>query len=257
MNILIKTIDFIQNLIFTKHCPVCDELTDVFKPETVCQYCLDEIKIIGNNTYSYPNIDILKSFLIYNGYARQCLLNFKMYQNVQSGKFLADQMYEIIKDIPEIKNADFVMFIPYTKVKTGRGYNSAEFLAKRIAKKLKKPILEKCLVKTRENLSQTQCLNAKERFKNVQNTFSCADRQLVKKKNIILIDDVYTTGATMKTCAKLLKNAGASAIYGVTAEKTDFGEKNEQIKNKKFANKRFFMSEAKLTAMRNRHLKYK
>ena len=59
-------------------------------------------------------------------------------------------------------------------------------------------------------------LNARERRKNVRNAFRITNEHLIEDKNVILVDDVFTTGATMRECSKMLKKAGAGDIYGVT-----------------------------------------
>ena len=63
---------------------------------------------------------------------------------------------------------------------------------------------------------QTEMKNYERRVKNVQNCFTIKDKNLIADKNIILIDDVYTSGATMKEAARILKTAGAKKILGLT-----------------------------------------
>jgi ComF family protein len=96
-----------------------------------------------------------------------------------------------------------------------RGFNQSEEIAKELAKNLNIPLLSGCLVKNKETLNQME-LKKEERLKNVKNAFSVKNSEAIKNKNILLIDDVYTTGATMEECARVLKQAGAGKVFGVT-----------------------------------------
>jgi ComF family protein len=99
------------------------------------------------------------------------------------------------------------------KKKKKRGFNQSEEIAKVISEATKIENDFNCIIKIKDNKSQTE-LTKKERFENVKNTFKIVKN--VKNKNILLLDDVYTTGATMEECAKSLKESGASKVWGVT-----------------------------------------
>ena len=71
------------------------------------------------------------------------------------------------------------------------------------------------LVKVKRNPSQTR-LTREERLKNVKNVYKVRDPQILKDKSIRLLDDVFTTGATLNECAKVLKKAGARRVEGIT-----------------------------------------
>jgi ComF family protein len=110
---------------------------------------------------------------------------------------------------------DFILMpIPLSdKKKKKRGFNQSEEIAKVISEATKIENDFNCIIKIKDNKSQTE-LTKKERFENVKNTFKIVKN--VKNKNILLLDDVYTTGATMEECAKSLKESGASKVWGVT-----------------------------------------
>ena len=95
-----------------------------------------------------------------------------------------------------------------------RGYNQSEELAKELSKNLVLPFLKDILLKIKPTRTQTE-LKKEERNKNIRNAFLCAKPDLIKNKNILLVDDVFTSGATMEECAKVLKNAGAKEVWGV------------------------------------------
>ncbi|HEY59107.1 MAG TPA: ComF family protein [Anaerolineae bacterium] len=114
---------------------------------------------------------------------------------------------------------DIIIPVPLSeKRKRSRGYNQASRLAKPIAKSLMKPFLPEGLIKEKETKSQVG-LSFEERKKNVTGAFS-ANSDIVNSRNILLVDDVITTGATLQACAMSLKKAGAVRVYGITIART-------------------------------------
>ena len=77
---------------------------------------------------------------------------------------------------------------------------------------------ENVLIKIKDNTRQSS-LNLEGRTTNVKNVFKIIDENTVKGKNIILIDDIYTTGATLEECTKELKRAGAKTVLGLVIAK--------------------------------------
>lgn len=99
-----------------------------------------------------------------------------------------------------------------------RGYNQSEELAKELSKVLEVPVNSDILIKTRQTESQMK-LKKEEREKNLAGAFTIknSDRSnLSLFEKIFLVDDVYTTGSTMEECAKVLCQAGAKSVWGIT-----------------------------------------
>jgi len=93
-----------------------------------------------------------------------------------------------------------------------RGYNQSEQLASAFCRQLRLPLQTNWLWRQRETRSQVT-LNRLERRQNVEDAFTA--HSLVRNKTILLIDDVYTTGATLDACATAALTAGASAVYAL------------------------------------------
>ena len=93
-----------------------------------------------------------------------------------------------------------------------RGYNQAELLASAFCDRVQLPLQAGWLVRQRSTHSQVG-LTAVERQRNVEDAFVAADAVLGKR--LLLIDDVYTTGATMRACAQAALDAGAAIVYGL------------------------------------------
>ena len=114
---------------------------------------------------------------------------------------------------------DEVCFVPMTQsgIKQ-RGYNQAQLLATHYCQLIGKTPLD-VLEKVKETSRQEQ-LGRAERKKNVDNAYAVTNKQAVKSKTILLIDDVKTTGATLNNCAKALKKAGAQKVVCITLAST-------------------------------------
>ena len=96
-----------------------------------------------------------------------------------------------------------------------RHYNQAALLAGMISKQTEIPMETDLLLRHRATASQG-AQTAKGRFRNVRGAFSISDKDKVKDKVVILIDDVFTTGATLEACTRALRRAGAQKIYAIT-----------------------------------------
>lgn len=95
-----------------------------------------------------------------------------------------------------------------------RGYNQAEELAKELSKILRIPVLSDILVKIKTTRSQIE-LSGKEREQNLKGAFVIKTPSEITGKKIFLIDDVYTTGATMEECTRILKWVGVKQVWGI------------------------------------------
>lgn len=96
-----------------------------------------------------------------------------------------------------------------------RGYNQAALLARRLAGLKGIPWADNRLVKVRNNPAQTS-LDAEEREANVKGAYEVKRPEGLKGKTVLLIDDVFTTGATIRECSRVLKRAGVREVRAIT-----------------------------------------
>jgi ComF family protein len=109
---------------------------------------------------------------------------------------------------------DLITAVPLSpRHERSRGYNQAALLAQPLADLLKLPYLGKAIRRSRETRSQVN-LNLAERQLNVSGAFS-ANPDLVRGRRVLIVDDVYTTGATLNECARALKDSGAKEVYAL------------------------------------------
>lgn len=100
-----------------------------------------------------------------------------------------------------------------------RGYNHAKLIAKIISGNFNLPLEEEMIFKNRETLPQAEVKDWEERKKNLKDCFSITDAAKVKNKNFIIVDDVFTSGATLNEIARVLKSSGARKILGLVVAK--------------------------------------
>ncbi len=122
------------------------------------------------------------------------------------------------------KNIDRIIPVPLNKRKEReRGYNQSEWIAKGIASIINVPVLPNAVCRTRYTITQTH-LNAEERKKNIANAFEVTGVDAIRGKNILLVDDIVTTGSTIQEIAHVLKQAAVSTITAGSAGLAKLGE---------------------------------
>lgn len=173
-------------------CQVCD--TPIKDGNIICDHC-------KRNKRHYK-----KCFcpLNYEGKVRTSLLKFKS----DGAKYLAKPFAELISQKLEIEEVEFDIIVPvpsHKKTIKERGYNPAEVLAEELSILTGKPF-SKALEKTYQTKKQ-KLLNFEERQSNLENTISLIDKDAVSGKNVLIVDDIITTSATVDICAKLMPKA--------------------------------------------------
>jgi len=133
------------------------------------------------------------------------------------GKDLAQFMLQTLGTSEEIWwGVDALIPVPlHPRRKRHRGFNQALVLTKIMALEKNKVLIKNCLIKAQNNPPQT-VVEAKERGENIKGVFAVKKARNIKDKVILLVDDVYTTGATVKECCGALLNAGAKEVRVIT-----------------------------------------
>ena len=156
------------------------------------------------------------SLFLYEGPVKALVKELKYRGKDHLGKSLGGLMADFIEQnaIP-VDTIDAVIAVPLhaTKLRE-REFNQALLLAREVARRINKPLMEKALARCRNTKSQTE-LQKDERLRNMAEAFK-AERNTVNGKNILLVDDVMTTGATVSEAALALKQAGARMITVLT-----------------------------------------
>lgn len=197
---------------------ICDCCGAVIKSEAkFCVVCL-------NNKREF---DFARAPYVYKGKVIEAVHNFKYNGAKYLAKPFAKLMLSSFNELNKLSGGfDFIIPVPMHKDKLKkRKYNQAKLLADEVAKLTNLPVEDNLLVKVKNTESQTK-LARKERFKNMKDVFEITDKRKVKNKNILIVDDILTTGATTESMAKLLRKYHANKISVLTFARTDFDKDN-------------------------------
>lgn len=224
-----------KHALFVKNikCIVCGGELNKTNQYCICEACLNNLpynnghicyrcgdSIPGKGSYCLSCKDTQKDYefarapFLYEGAVQTLIYRLKYSQGKYLGEylslFLAD---EYIKHSWEV---DVVVPVPlFKKREKKRGFNQATLLSSAFFTKLNIPISSHNLVRVKNTPTQTK-LTKKERKNNLTKAFQVTNKKEFKNKNILLIDDVFTTGATTDECSQVLKKAGAKNIYVLT-----------------------------------------
>jgi len=204
---LIKIKEEIIDILWPKTCLGCGK-----EGQYICKDCaifLSEVDMIEAG----PRSNIM-SVWEYEGLMEKLILKIKY-----------DGCYDIINELVEkaFKTIElnlppdiYITYVPmYRKKEKRRGFNQAELIAKKVGERTNRPVV-KLLEKIKDNRSQVG-LGPQERAENVKNVFKMIEvRPQSMWQNVLIVDDVYTTGATVGECVRVLKKSGVKNVWGFT-----------------------------------------
>ncbi len=154
---------------------------------------------------------------IYEGTLKELIQEFKYNGKDYLGRTLSRLMIDFIKEYAlPMDCLDLVVPVPLHKTRLReREFNQARILSSCIAKEFNKKMLPDVLIRNRNTRTQTE-LGEDQRLSNVQDSFSVTKSGAIKGLNVLLVDDVLTTGATSSEAAQALKNSGANIVFVLT-----------------------------------------
>lgn len=196
-----------------------------FLDGVTCKKCGEKLNIANANVCDLCkekdyNFDQNFSACYYTEIPARIVKLFKFNHRKYYAKYIAKIMQEKLKFPDDI---DYITFVPLSKARQReRGYNQAEELAKLLGEAYQIEVIS-LLCKPKDGKHQAK-LDQKERLLNLKDSFSAEEenKSKIKGKNILIIDDVFTTGTTLNECSKVLKKNKASKIYTATFAKTKF-----------------------------------
>ncbi len=202
-------------LFFPRLCLICNH--SLYRHENLlCSRCLKELPrsyfhLVKDNPvdqifWGRVNVEKATSFLIYSkdNKAKEILHAIKYNgKNDLASKIGMVFSRELI-EVNYFGDIDVVVPVPiHPKKKLKRGYNQSDYLAEGMADVMGATVEKKVLLKVLNNSTQTK-KNRFERWQNVEDAYMVADYACLAGKNVLLVDDVVTTGATLEACAKIL-----------------------------------------------------
>lgn len=235
-NVFKRLINKLLDAIYPKRvkCIICGDELNTDERNAICPHCYERLPFISDkacircdmplaeddysqtcfnckrHNYRYTAV---RSVFRYEGNIRACIYKFKYKHQEFLGEYFSEFLVRRFARLDW--NIDYVLPVPlHTARLKSRGYNQSYVMAKPFCDKLGLEILDN-VTRIKDTPSQTN-LGHKERAENVKDAFAIADKSVVKGKNILIIDDVYTTGATIEALTELMLDCGANAVYGLT-----------------------------------------
>lgn len=195
---------------------LCDECFGEIEPLTgnICQKCgyptYTQSRVCEKCRLDPPLFTEMRSWASHNGPAQKAIHALKYKRNLSLGRILAQPLIEVVERSGW--KVDLVVPIPLSRsrMKT-RGYNQAALISRHLAASLNIQHSTSAVKRIRNTSTQIK-LDVNKRFTNLLDAFY-ANPATLKERNVLIVDDVITTGATMQNCAKALHHAGAKNIY--------------------------------------------
>jgi ComF family protein len=194
-------------------CAVCRRQAEMI-PLPICLHCGHHLPAGQSCSFCRGlRIDAIRSVAYFDGALREAIHQLKYGGARVLAEPLGQMLAEYVRQNPMA--ADLALAVPlHPQRLRERGYNQSQLLAEYLAHQLHIPSSSEILQRLRHTRPQVG-LNAQERQQNVAEAFS-AEADQVRGRNILLIDDVCTTGATLEACNAALKAAGARAVWALT-----------------------------------------
>ena len=218
---MFKFIEKILDLIFPPVCGICNKKINTYLCEK-CEKEINKITCVGENKYKDKYFSTHMYLFRYEGIIRSKIISYKFDDKPYLYKTFCEIFVKNKKVCEFIKNYDIIISVPmYKKKKNQRGYNQSELIAKEIAKKIENIEYRNDILLKIKNTARQSSLNKEQRKENIKNAYliKSSNKEYILNKNILIFDDIYTTGSTANECARTLKEAGTKNIAILTIAK--------------------------------------
>lgn len=203
--------EFVLDFLFPPACCVCGKIDKNW----LCPNCqkrverLEKSCIVEVENKKYEKLLYLFQ---YESLIRKLMLSYKFSNKAYLNHFFANIITQNEKNCELLKQYDMIIPVPMHKKKMQkRGYNQTELVANEISKNIGIPTRNDIMKKVVNTTTQSK-LGGKARQSNIQHAFFIQRDIEVEDKKVVLLDDIYTTGATTQECSRVLKEAGATEI---------------------------------------------
>ena len=223
-NFFYDTLQGFCDLFYPPRCLLCG----LWRKKWLCEDCLYKIDDsllpfcinCGLHFNSMPSVcsgctssELIFSVGFYEGALREAIMKLKYGKKIVMGDVLGELMAEKFLRFCKPLYADIIVPVPlHPKKELSRGFNQLEKITKILSSKTAIDYSFSVLKRTRDTLSQAS-LPYNRRLTNMEKAFRVIDPSLIKGKNVILLDDVYTSGATSGECSRILLDCGAYNVY--------------------------------------------
>ena len=202
-------------------CENCNEKLEKYREKRVLTK-IEDLKFVsrGKTVYKKPYFDEQYYIFSYKKLIRKLIIKFKFSDASYISHFFANEIFRDKKINDIFLSYDIMCLVPMDKKsKNLRGYNQTELMLRKFANCSKAINIEFDLLRKSRKTKTQSLLSGVDREENVKDAYEIEDAEKVRKKNIILFDDIYTTGATSNEISRLLKQNGAKKILIFTIAK--------------------------------------
>lgn len=231
----------IKDILFPNQC-FCGEL--IPEESSLCHSCWEKMEFVSSNTcpkcgfphehnfgedtlcpsciQNEPEFDRAKFLFKYNDFSGKFITLFKYADKTYLSEIFTKLLVNKIREDTEFDRFDIVTSVPISKRRLlKRKFNQSAILANKISKELAIPV-DNLLISRVKNVPPQTGLRRKDRLKNVKGVFKVAGKckNKLEDARVIIIDDVFTTGATINECSKTLRAGGAKEIFVLTLART-------------------------------------
>ena len=205
----------VLDLIYPPRCPFCGRVLEVWEEEGLCHQCQ---KPLPWQLEVGKQVDVCArcfSPLWYRGSVRRGMEQFKFRGGQIHARLFGTLMARCLHD-QWGEEVDCITWVPVTRRRLGeRGFDQCELLAREVGKNLGVEVVS-ALEKVRDTKQQARITSSSARQANVTGAYAAREGIDLTGKQVVLVDDVVTSGATMAECAACLRIAGAEKVIGLT-----------------------------------------
>lgn len=208
MNLIESLINKIND---NNECLICERTVD--KHRYICDHCHSLFEPINLRlARNFQFIDEAYSCFYYNELMRRTLYDYKFKNKRYYGRMFAEMLTDKIFTLKLHNFIDYILPVPLSEgMYKKRGFNQSELMGKYVSEKTGIPMSVGNLIKIKESMEQAR-LDSVDRLKNLDSAFEIRNPEEFQGKNILILDDLITTGTTVDKCAEVLKDVAAKVI---------------------------------------------
>jgi len=187
-------------------CPKCGRFFDINRKPDLCPDCQEQ-------GWSFS---LHRSSFRYEGLIKEIILLYKYGKIKILGQALARKSLSVLAGSELWIGLEVIVPVPlYSSRERERGFNQSEVIARELSRSKKLKLVSRALIKVKDTPPQAS-LEALARRENVKGVYRVRQKEAIKDKIVLLVDDVFTTGSTIEECSRVLMEAGAKEVRAMT-----------------------------------------
>lgn len=214
------------DFVVPRFCIHCEQHLS-FEESFLCDNCLNNTPRLDNLTlidllydhFGFESIAWLFGLVKFdtNSPFRSMVHQLKYKGLHNAGSYLGEVLGRELKNKMDLEDIDYIVPVPLHRLKLiERGYNQSSLISGGVSSITGIPVMEKAIKRSRYTYAQVETESRAERYSNIKGAFKIQHPEIIVGKNILIIDDVITTGSTVREMVKELKSAGAANIYAAS-----------------------------------------